>query len=88
MGKALGSKNLMVAFFMCNPPLLHGVSYVKGRKMSRDRTVDLENGCDRAPGSDLYGHLVRQKALEQTQKVPPQAQKVPLTVALTTAITP
>ena len=47
MGKALGSKNLMVAFFICNPPLLHGRSYVKVGKMSRDRTVDLENGCDR-----------------------------------------
>ena len=57
--------------------------------MSRDRTVDLENGCDRTrdPGV-TYGYLVRQKALEQTQKVPPQAQKVPLTVALTTAMTP
>ena len=29
LGKALGSKNLMVAFFICNPPLLHGGSYVK-----------------------------------------------------------
>ena len=33
-----------------------------------------------------YGYLVRQKALEQTQKVSPQAQKVSLMVALTTAI--
>ena len=36
MGKALGSKNLMVAFFICNPPPLHGRSYEKSRKMSRD----------------------------------------------------
>ena len=55
--------------------------------MSRDRTVDLENGCDRTRESDLWV-LVRQKALEQTQKVSPQAQKVSLMVALTTAITP
>ena len=43
-----------------------------------------------APGSDAvtYGYLVRQKALEQTQKVSPQAQKVSLMVALTTAMTP
>ena len=44
-----------------------------------------------APGSDVWvlsTTLVRQKALEQTQKVPPQAQKVPLTVAHTTAMTP
>ena len=47
MGKELGSKNSMVAFFICNPPLLHGRSYVKVGKCSRDRTVDLENGCDR-----------------------------------------
>ena len=33
-----------------------------------------------------YGYLVRQKALEQTQKLPPQAQILPLMVALTTAI--
>ena len=51
--------------------------------MSRDRTVDLENGCDRT-----REYLVRQKALEQTQKVSPQAQKVSLMVALTTAMTP
>ena len=38
-----------------------------------------------APGSDLWV-LVPQKALEQTQKVSPQAQKVSLMVALTTAI--
>ena len=47
MGKALGSKNLMVAFFICNPPRLHGRSYEKSRKMSRDRTVDLKNDCNR-----------------------------------------
>ena len=47
MGKALGSKNLMVAFFICNPHRLHGRSYEKSRKMSRDRTVDLKNDCNR-----------------------------------------
>ena len=48
MGKALGSKNLMVAFFICNPPPLHGRSYEKSRKMKRDRTVDiLKNDCNR-----------------------------------------
>ena len=39
-----------------------------------------------APGGVTYRYLVRQKALEQTQKVSPQAQKVSLMVALTTAI--
>ena len=34
-----------------------------------------------APGSDLWV-LVRQKALEQTQKVSPQAKRVSLMVAL------
>ena len=29
MGKALGSKNLMVAFFICHRPLYDGRSYVK-----------------------------------------------------------
>ena len=29
MGKALGSKNLMVAFFISNPPPLHGRFYLK-----------------------------------------------------------
>jgi hypothetical protein len=35
-----------------------------------------------------YGYLVHQKALEQTQKLPPQAQILPLMVALTTALSP
>ena len=35
MGKASGSKNLLAAFFICNPPLLHGRSYVKSKKVSR-----------------------------------------------------
>ena len=38
MGKALGSKNLMVAFFICNPPLLGSymaVPMVKVEQMSQ-----------------------------------------------------
>ena len=85
MGKALGSKNLMVAFFICNRTSITWPFLCKSRKMSRDRTVDLENGCDRTREGVTYGYLVRQKALEQTQKVSPQAQKVSLMVALTTA---
>ena len=47
--------------------------------MSRDRTVDLENGYDRTRRERVtYEYIVRRIALEQTQKVPPQAQKVPL----------
>ena len=94
MGKAFGKQELDGRTFFISeptrqPPLLHGRSYVKGRKMSRDRTAWTSKMAVTAPGSDLWvGYLVRQKALEQTQKVPPQAQKVPLTVALTTAMTP
>ena len=57
--------------------------------MSRDIAPWTSKMAVIAPGSDLWVlRVVRQKALEQMQKVPPQAQKVPLTVALTTAITP
>jgi hypothetical protein len=35
-----------------------------------------------------YEYIVRRKALEQAQKVSPQAKKVSLMVALTTALTP
>ena len=57
--------------------------------MSRDRTVDLENGCGRTrAGSDVWVLSTPESARAETQKVPPQAQKVPLTVALTTAMTP
>jgi hypothetical protein len=44
----LGCKNLMVAFFICNPPLLHGPSYVKVGKWAEIAPwTHLENGCDR-----------------------------------------
>ena len=46
MGEALGSKNLMVAFLICNSPPLHGRFYVKVGKIGKIGTVDLENGCD------------------------------------------
>ena len=47
MGKALGSKNLMVAFFICTHLRYMAVPMKKSRKMSRDSTVDLKNDCNR-----------------------------------------
>ena len=73
MGKALGSKNLMVAFFICNPPPLHGRSYEKSRKMSRDRTVDLKNDCSRP--QDRPESWASLKTLSKYTKYTPKTSK-------------
>ena len=75
MGKALGSKNLMVAFFICNPPRLHGRSYEKSRKMSRDRTVDLKNDCNRN-GECLESWVPSKRSLKDAKSVTSSSKSV------------
>ena len=53
MGKALGSNHLMVALFICNPPLLHGRSYVKVGKYA-DIAPQTSKMAVTARGSDLW----------------------------------
>ena len=73
---------------MYNPTSVTWPFLSKSRKMSQDRTVELKMAMA-APESDLeYEYIVRRQALGQRRKtVSPQAQKMSLMVALTTART-
>ena len=74
-GESVGEQEFDGRIFHMYPPPLHGRSYEKSRKMSRDRTVDLKNDCNRNREC-LESWAPSERTLKDAKSVTPSSKSV------------